>query len=160
MLLELEDVSKSYPTGEGVLQVLRGVSLTLGAGESLALTGESGSGKSTLLHLAGGLDRPDGGAIRFEGRDIAGLGDAELAQFRRVSVGLVFQQFNLIPSLDVAANLAFQARLGGRFDAAWTERLAERLGLGEAPATAIRNSCRAASSSAWPSAARWRAGRS
>ena len=59
MLLELHDVSKSYPTGEGVLEVLRGVSLPLDAGESLALTGESGSGKSTLLHLAGGLDRPD-----------------------------------------------------------------------------------------------------
>ena len=129
MVLELDDVSKSYPTGEGVLQVLRGVSLSLGAGESLALTGESGSGKSTLLHLAGGLDRPDSGAIRFAGKDIARLGDVELAQVRRMSVGLVFQQFNLIPSLDVAANLAFQARLGGRFDAAWTERLTERLGL-------------------------------
>ena len=129
MVLELDDVSKSYPTGEGVLQVLRGVSFGLGAGESLALTGESGSGKSTLLHLAGGLDRPDSGAIRFAGRDIARLGEVELAQVRRLNVGLVFQQFNLIPSLDVAANLAFQARLGGRFDAAWTERLTERLGL-------------------------------
>jgi putative ABC transport system ATP-binding protein len=129
MLLEFDDVSKSYPTGEGVLQVLRGISLALDAGESLALTGESGSGKSTLLHLAGGLDRPDAGAIRFAGQDIVGLGDAELAAFRRVSVGLVFQQFNLIPSLDVAANLAFQARLGQRFDAEWMARLAERLGL-------------------------------
>ncbi|MCX7349730.1 MAG: ATP-binding cassette domain-containing protein, partial [Alphaproteobacteria bacterium] len=129
MLLDLQDVSKSYPTGEGVLQVLRGVSLSLDAGESLALTGESGSGKSTLLHLAGGLDRPDSGAILFEGRDIAGLDDKELAAFRRVRVGLVFQQFNLIPSLDVAANLAFQARLGGRFDAAWMARLTGRLGL-------------------------------
>ncbi len=131
MLLELHDVSKSYPTGEGVLQVLRGVSLELAAGESLALTGESGSGKSTLLHLAGGLDRADGGAIRFAGRDITGLGDGALATFRRESVGLVFQQFNLIPSLDVASNLAFQARLGGRFDAAWTERLTARLGLAQ-----------------------------
>jgi putative ABC transport system ATP-binding protein len=129
MLLELHDVSKSYPTGEGLLQVLRGVSLALDAGQSLALTGESGSGKSTLLHLAGGLDRPDGGAILFEGRDIVGLGDTELAAYRRDGVGLVFQQFNLIPSLDVAADLAFQARLGGRFDAAWTGRLTERLGL-------------------------------
>ena len=129
MLLELEDVSKSYLTGEGPLQVLRGVSLSLAAGESLALTGESGSGKSTLLHLAGGLDQPDSGAIRFEGQDIARLADRALAQFRRVSVGLVFQQFNLIPSLDVAANLAFQARLGGRFNAVWTDRLTERLGL-------------------------------
>ena len=129
MLLELRDLRKSYPTGEGVLEVLRGVSLTLAAGESLALTGESGSGKSTLLHLAGGLDRPDGGKILFEGRDITGMGDADLARFRRDGVGLVFQQFNLIPSLDVAQNLAFQARLAGRHDAAWTARLAERLGL-------------------------------
>ena len=129
MLLELRDVSKSYQTGEGPLAVLRGVSLSLDKGESLALTGESGSGKSTLLHLAGGLDRPDSGAILFAGQDLAKLNDAGLAEVRRVHVGLVFQQYNLIPSLDVAANLAFQARLAGRHDAAWTARLAERLGL-------------------------------
>jgi putative ABC transport system ATP-binding protein len=129
MLLALNDVRKSYATSEGPLEVLRGVSLALAAGESVALTGESGSGKSTLLHLAGGLDRPDGGAILFEGRDIAGLGESELAGFRRRSVGLVFQQFNLIPSLDVAANLAFQARLAGVHDAGWCAKLAERLGL-------------------------------
>ena len=129
MLLDVKDVSKSYTTGEGPLQVLRGVSLVLNRGESVALTGESGSGKSTLLHLAGGLDHPDGGAILFEGRDVAKLGEADLAAYRRSSVGLVFQQFNLIPSLDVAANLAFQARLAGRYDAAWCEVLAERLGL-------------------------------
>ena len=129
MLLDVTDVSKSYTTGEGPLQVLRGVSLVLNRGESVALTGESGSGKSTLLHLAGGLDHPDGGAILFESRDVAKLGEADLAAYRRSSVGLVFQQFNLIPSLDVAANLAFQARLAGRYDAAWCEVLAERLGL-------------------------------
>ena len=129
MLLVLDDVSKSYETTEGPLEVLRGVSLTLGKGESVALTGESGSGKSTLLHLAGGLDTPDKGRILFEGRDISGLGETALAGFRRNSVGLVFQQFNLIPSLDVAANLAFQARLAGRHDQAWCRDLAERLGL-------------------------------
>lgn len=129
MLLDVKDVSKSYTTGEGPLQVLRGVSLALNRGESVALTGESGSGKSTLLHLVGGLDQPDSGAILFEGRDVARLGEADLAAYRRSSVGLVFQQFNLIPSLDVAANLAFQARLSGRYDASWCEALAERLGL-------------------------------
>jgi putative ABC transport system ATP-binding protein len=129
MLLVLNDLRKSYATGEGPLEVLRGVSLALGAGESVALTGESGSGKSTLLHLAGGLDRPDGGSVIFEGRDVTGLGDAELAAYRRERVGLVFQQFNLIPSLDVAANLAFQARLAGRHDAQWCQALAGRLGL-------------------------------
>ena len=129
MLLELDEVTKSYATGEGPLAVLRGVSFSVAAGESVALTGESGSGKSTILHLAGGLDRADGGAIRFEGEDIAGLSEPALAAFRRRSVGLVFQQFNLIPSLDVAANLAFQARLAGVHDAAWCMALAERLGL-------------------------------
>jgi putative ABC transport system ATP-binding protein len=129
MLLELEDVTKSYATGEGPLAVLRGVSLALGEGESVALTGESGSGKSTLLHLAGGLDRPDLGRIVIGGRDISGLADADLARVRREAVGLVFQQFNLIPSLDVAANLAFQARIAGRHDADWMKRLANKLGL-------------------------------
>lgn len=129
MLLALNDLHKSFATGEGPLEVLRGVSLSLGAGESVALTGESGSGKSTLLHLAGGLDTPDRGTILFEGRDLTKLSEADLASYRRQSVGLVFQQFNLIPSLDVAANLAFQARLAGRHDAAWCAALAERLGL-------------------------------
>lgn len=129
MLLEFRNVSKSYPTGEGVLPVLRGLTFTIAAGESVALTGESGSGKSTLLHLAGGLDQPDMGEVLNEGRDIARLGDVELAAYRRSAVGLVFQQFNLIPSIDVKANLAFQARLSGRYDPAWNEALAERLGL-------------------------------
>ncbi len=129
MLLVAEHVSKSYPTSEGPLAVLRGVSLALKAGESVALTGESGSGKSTLLHLIGGLDTPDDGVIRVEGRDIAKLGEAGLAAFRRETVGLVFQQFNLIPSLNVAANIAFQARLARRHDPAWCEALAAKLGL-------------------------------
>ncbi len=129
MLLEVKDVSKAYATSEGPLQVLRGVSFAVDRAESVALTGESGSGKSTLLHLVGGLDRPEAGTILFEGRDVAKLGEAELAAHRRSSVGLVFQQFNLIPSLHVAANLAFQARLAGRYDAAWCALLADRLGL-------------------------------
>ena len=103
--------------------------LSLEAGKSLALTGESGSGKSTLLHLVAGLDSPDSGDIILVGKNIARLDDAALALLRRGTVGLVFQQFNLIPSLDIAANLAFQARLAGKYDAAWTARLADRLGL-------------------------------
>ncbi|SNT31902.1 putative ABC transport system ATP-binding protein [[Luteovulum] sphaeroides subsp. megalophilum] len=128
-LLSLEGVTKSYATGEGPVQVLAGVNLTLAAGESLALTGESGSGKSTLLHLAAGLDAADAGRIVVAGHDISQAGDAERARLRRGTVGLVFQQFNLIPSLDVAANLAFQARLAGRHDPQWQAELAETLGL-------------------------------
>jgi putative ABC transport system ATP-binding protein len=129
MTLALHGVSKTYQTAEGPLEVLHGVSLTLDAGRSLALTGESGSGKSTLLHLAAGLDVADTGQVLVDGTDMTGLGDAGRAALRRGVVGLVFQQFNLIPSLDVGANLAFHARLSGRHDPAWLAMLAGRLGL-------------------------------
>ena len=128
-VLHVDQVCKSYQTAEGPVRVLDGVSLALGAGSSLALTGESGSGKSTLLHLVAGLDAVDGGAITVAGTALAGLDDAGRAGLRRDKVGLVFQQFNLIPSLTVGANLAFQARLAGRFDRDWSARLAEGLGL-------------------------------
>ena len=126
MLLEIDTVEKTYPGGPPVLQ---GVSLALDAGETLALTGESGSGKSTLLNLVAGLDTPDGGQVRLAGADVGALDDAGRAALRRETVGLVFQQFNLIPSLDAGANIAFQARLAGREDTGWTARLSDRLGL-------------------------------
>ena len=133
MLIEATDIHKSYPApkGGGDVPVLSGVSLSLAAGETLALTGESGSGKSTLLHLLGALDAADRGEIFLQGTSLSGLGDAERATLRRDVVGLVFQQFNLIPSLNVAANMAFQARLSGRHDAAWCDALTARLGLSE-----------------------------
>ena len=129
MLLVASGVTKTYRTGDEAVRVLDGVDLTLEAGESLALTGESGSGKSTLLHLVAGLDSPDSGQLMVNGTDLAQATDAQRAALRRDGVGLVFQQFNLIPSLDIAANLAFQARLAGRYDAAWAHELAQVLGL-------------------------------
>ncbi|NDD32789.1 MAG: ABC transporter ATP-binding protein [Rhodobacteraceae bacterium] len=129
-LLQVNNVTKSFETGEGTLSVLRGVSLELISGKSLALTGESGSGKSTLLYLIGGLDVPDQGRIQILGRDIANLDDPSRAAIRRGTVGVVFQQFNLIPSLNVAANLSFHARLSGSEDKSWTEHLVHYLGLG------------------------------
>jgi putative ABC transport system ATP-binding protein len=99
------------------------------AGERVALTGESGSGKSTLLHLVAGLDRADGGEIDVAGASVSQLNEAGLAAMRRDRLGLVFQQFNLIPSLSVRDNLAFQSRIAGRHDPAWQNELAERLGL-------------------------------
>ena len=129
-LLHVNNVTKSFETGEGTLSVLRGVSLELISGKSLALTGESGSGKSTLLYLIGGLDVPDQGRIQILGRDIANLDDPSRAAIRRGTVGVVFQQFNLIPSLNVEANLSFHARLSGSEDKSWTEHLVHYLGLG------------------------------
>ena len=128
MLLAVRDVAKSFSTADGPQTVLSGVSLSMAAGETLALLGESGSGKSTLMHLIAGLETPDSGAIEVEGADIAAMGDRGRARMRRGTVGLIFQQFNLIPSLDVAANLAFHARLAGR-PVPDIPRLAARLGL-------------------------------
>lgn len=128
-VLVVRDVAKSYASAEGRVAVLAGVDLDVAAGTSLALTGDSGSGKSTLLHLVAGLDTVDQGAISVAGLPLAGLDDAGRARLRRDRIGLVFQQFNLIPSLDVAANLGFQARLAGRHDCAWSDHLATALGL-------------------------------
>ena len=128
-MLIVEDLHKSFATAQGRLPVLRGVQLQLAAGTSLALMGESGSGKSTLLHLIAGLERVDSGRILIHGQPLNGRNEAELARWRREGIGLVFQQYNLISSLNVAANLAFQARLAGRQDAQWQSHLSERLGL-------------------------------
>lgn len=130
-MLALDHVSKSYPTPQGALPVLQDIDLSLDRGESLALMGESGSGKSTLLHLAAGLDTPDDGEIRLDGRPLSQLDESARARLRRERLGLVFQQFHLIPSLNVADNLRLQARLAGREDSAWSRQLLDRLGLAE-----------------------------
>jgi len=129
MLLSIEDLRKSYPGPEGPVPVLRSVTLSLDAGETLALTGESGSGKSTLLHLVAGVDAADGGRVLLDGQEVTALDDRGRASLRRSTVGIVFQQFNLIPSLDVAANIAFQARLNGTAEPGELSRLAGALGL-------------------------------
>jgi len=129
MLLSIEDLRKSYPGPDGAVPVLRGVTLTVDAGETLALTGESGSGKSTLLHLVAGLDAVDGGRVLLDGEEVTRLDDSGRARLRRSAVGIVFQQFNLIPSLDVAGNIAFQARLSRKPDPQTLSRLADALGL-------------------------------
>ncbi len=123
-------LEKTYRTPGGDVPVLRGVDLTIRRGESVAITGESGSGKSTLLHLVGGLDAADAGALNVLGVDLGTATDRERAALRRGGIGMIFQQFNLIPSLDVRANLAFQARLADRHDPGHAAALAEGLGLG------------------------------
>jgi len=131
LLLELKEITKSFSGVDGDVEVLRGVSLGLDAGQTLALTGESGSGKSTILHISAGLEVPDGGSLHLEGVEINGLGEAERANLRRSEIGIVFQQFNLIPSLTVEANIGFQASLAGRRDKTFESELVEELGLSD-----------------------------
>ena len=97
-MLSVRNLTKTYRTAGEEIAVLRGVNLDIAAGERVALTGESGSGKSTLLHLIAGLDAADGGEIRLNDASVTGLSDAGRAALRRDRLGLVFQQFNLIPS--------------------------------------------------------------
>jgi putative ABC transport system ATP-binding protein len=129
-MLSIRNLTKSYSSAGDQVAVLRGVQLEIVAGERVALTGESGSGKSTLLHLIAGLDQADSGEIRLGETLVSELSDAGRAALRRDRLGLVFQQFNLIPSLNVADNLMFQARIAERTDTVWHGELVERLGLG------------------------------
>jgi putative ABC transport system ATP-binding protein len=130
IVLSVRNLTKTYRSAGEQVEVLRGVNLSIAAGERVALTGESGSGKSTLLHLIAGLDQADGGEIRLADALVSDLPDAGRAALRRDRLGLVFQQFNLIPSLNVLDNLVFQSRIAGRHDDAWHAELVERLGLG------------------------------
>jgi putative ABC transport system ATP-binding protein len=131
MVLRVSNLHKSYAGSEDNLQVLRGVNLDLVGGETVALSGESGSGKSTLLHVIAGLDTTDSGEIWFEQNLLSRMSESEIAGLRRDKIGLIFQQFNLVSSLNVADNLAFQARLAGRASPDWQAELIERLGLGQ-----------------------------
>ena len=129
MVLTFDQVTKTYFDSEGEVSVLRGINFELKPGKTLALTGESGSGKSTVLHIAGGLEGPTDGNVRVSGQDLTSMDDAGRAAMRRNEVSLVFQQFNLIPSLTVAANISFQAALSGQTDESYIAGLVEALGL-------------------------------
>src|SRR6478672_6323990 len=130
IVLSVRHLTKTYRSAGEQIEVLRGVNLDIAAGERVALSGESGSGKSTLLHLIAGLDRADAGQIMLADAAVSDLTDAGRAALRRDRLGLVFQQFNLIPSLNVRDNLKFQSRIAGRDDGPWHDELVERLGLG------------------------------
>jgi len=121
-LLELHDVVKTFPQpGRAPRAVLAGASLELASGEAVAVVGPSGSGKSTLLNLAAGLDVPDSGTVIVDGRDVAGLDDDERTRLRRGTVGVVFQQFHLLPHLSVLENVLLPAWISGP-SAAATDR--------------------------------------
>ncbi len=103
--LVVEDLTQQFRLGDRSLRVLDGLSFALEAGESLAVTGPSGSGKSTLLHLLGGLDRPTSGRVLVAGRELAAMGERELARFRNREVGFVFQDHHLLPQYTVLENV-------------------------------------------------------
>ncbi len=113
-ILVVEDLVKYYGAGENLVRAVDHTNLEIERGKFTAVVGRSGSGKSTLLHLIGGLDRPDEGKVWIEGKDIFALKDERLAEFRRKKIGFVFQDFNLIPSLNVWENIVLPLGLGGR----------------------------------------------
>ena len=129
-VLETKDLKKYYGSGDTQVKALDGVDLTVENGEFVAIVGTSGSGKSTLLHMLGGLDRPTGGSVLVEGRDIFALKDEELTIFRRRKIGFVFQSYNLVPVLSVYDNIILPIQLdGGRVDEAYVNQVIEALGL-------------------------------
>ena len=114
VLLVGEELEKEYRTGPEVVRVLRGASVSIRAGEFVTLIGASGVGKSTLLHLLGGLDRPTGGRVLFQGEDLAGRGETGLARYRRRDVGFVFQFYNLLGDMSALENAMIPALIERR----------------------------------------------
>ena len=113
-ILVVQDLSKYYGTGENMIKAVDHTNLVAERGKFTAIVGRSGSGKSTLLHLIGGLDRPDKGKVWIEGTDIFSMKNDRLAQFRRKKIGFIFQDFNLIPSLNVWENVVLPIGLDNR----------------------------------------------
>ena len=129
-ILETKSLRKIYGSGEAEVHALDGVDLTVEKGEFLAVVGTSGSGKSTLLHMLGGLDRPTSGSVIVDGKDIFSLKDEALTIFRRRKIGFVFQNYNLVPVLNVFENIVLPIQLdGSQPDRAYVDQIIETLGL-------------------------------
>jgi putative ABC transport system ATP-binding protein len=126
-MIELDKVSRTFQVGDQEVLALREVSLSIAAGEYIAIMGPSGSGKSTLLNLLGLLDRPSDGRYSLDGRDVTGLNEAEAARVRREKIGFVFQSFHLVPRLTAAANVALPLVLAGVAPAERKRRVAQLL---------------------------------
>src|SRR5688572_21934723 len=134
MMLEMTNVTKTYRVGGQTVRALDDISLALSGGEFVSVVGPSGAGKSTLLHLLGALDRPNSGSIRFHGEEIGDLKDDQQSEFRRHSVGFVFQFFNLLPTMTAWENVAVPSLLdGGRMSKAKSRasELLSLVGLGD-----------------------------
>jgi putative ABC transport system ATP-binding protein len=130
-VLQTTNLKKHYNTGT-VVKAIDGVDFAVESGEFVSIVGSSGSGKSTLLHLLGGLDRPTDGIVEISGKDIYAMKDDELTIFRRRHIGFVFQNYNLVPVLNVEENVLLPIHLdGNRPDMAFVDRVIETLGLTE-----------------------------
>lgn len=130
IILEVRDLVKYYKEGGGVVKAVDHTSVRIERGKFTAIVGRSGSGKSTLLHLIGGLDRPDSGKVIIENSDIFSLKDDKLAQFRRKKIGFIFQDYNLVPSLNVWENVVLPLGLDNRkVSSAEVENILDKIGL-------------------------------
>ena len=131
-IVEIHDLVKYYHTGDNVVKAVDHTDLAIERGRFTAIVGRSGSGKSTLLHIMGGLDRPDSGQVLIEGKDIFKLKENQLAAFRRKKIGFVFQDYNLIPSLNVWENVVLPIGLEGRrVDSREVMDILEHIGLAD-----------------------------
>ena len=129
-ILSTTELKKVYGNGENAVHALAGVDLKVEKGEFVAIVGTSGSRKSTLLHMLGGLDRPTGGSVTVDGKDIFTLKDEALTIFRRRKIGFVFQSYNLVPVLNVYENIVLPVQLdGGSIDKEYVDNIIETLGL-------------------------------
>ncbi len=129
-ILETHDLRKIYGSGDTEVRALDGVDLAVEKGEFAAIVGTSGSGKSTLLHMLGGLDRPTSGTVTVDGRELSTLKDEALTIFRRRKIGFVFQNYNLVPVLNVYENIVLPIQLdGGQPDKAYMNQIVDTLGL-------------------------------
>jgi len=130
IILETKQLKKIYGKGETEVHALAGVDLAVEKGEFLAIVGTSGSGKSTLLHMIGGLDKPTSGQVIVDEKELGKLNDEELTIFRRRNIGFVFQQYNLVPMLNVWENIVLPVKLDGRkIDEDYINQIVETLGL-------------------------------
>lgn len=128
-MVELQNVTRIYSRETGGVRALDDVSMRLGFGDFAAITGPSGCGKSTLLNILGGLDKPDGGVVRINGIDLAKADEAMLTRYRRHTLGIVFQFFNLLPAMTVRENIELPLLLRGEKARAAADRVAEMLDL-------------------------------
>jgi len=129
-ILETKELKKYYGSGDTAVHALDGVDLTVENGEFVAIVGTSGSGKSTLLHMLGGLDRPTSGTVTVDGKEIFSLKDEELTIFRRRKIGFVFQNYNLVPVLNVYDNIVLPIQLDGNEpDKSYVDKIIKTLGL-------------------------------